>query len=106
MEISMSIKTRITAFTFAAILATGVIASTAANAFPPLIPPIPLPGPGPGPGPWGPGFGAGMLGAAIVGSAIAAGSHTYYDDDDYVSCRWVRRFDARGDYRGRARVCR
>ena len=102
----MSIK-RVASFTFAAIAATSLIASTTANAFPLKVPPLkpplpapPLPGPvGPGPG-FGPGFGAGMLGAAIVGSAIAASNHSYYR-----SCRWVRQFDEDGYYLGRARVC-
>jgi hypothetical protein len=107
MEISMSIK-RVASLTFAAVVATSLIASTTANAFPPKLPPLPkpplpappLPGPvGPGPG-FGLGFGAGMLGAAIVGSAIAASNHSYYR-----SCRWVRQFDEDGYYLGRARVC-
>ena len=94
----MSIK-RVASFTFAAIVATSLIASTTANAFPPKVPPLPVPPAGPGPG-FGLGFGAGMLGAAIVGSAIAASNNGYYR-----SCRWVRQFDEDGYYLGRARVC-
>ena len=89
------------------------MATTNANAFPvkpgpiPLIPapgPIPKPFPPVGPGPAGPefgpgfGFGAGLLGAAIIGSAIAASNRNY-------GCGWVRRYDEYGNYMGRVRVC-
>jgi hypothetical protein len=57
-------------------------------------------GGGPGLG-WG--IGAGLIGAAIVGSAIAASNDGYYGG--YRRCGWVRQFDAYGNYMGRVRTC-
>jgi hypothetical protein len=53
-------------------------------------------------------IGAGILGAAIVGSAIA-NSYAYDEPvyyDDGPRCRLVPRYNAYGDYVGRAKVCR
>jgi hypothetical protein len=50
------------------------------------------------------GIGAGLLGAAVVGSAIAASNDGYYYDGDR-RCGWVRQFDAYGNYIGRVRSC-
>jgi hypothetical protein len=50
-------------------------------------------------------IGAGILGAAIVGSAIAAHSAPVYVDGGY-RCRYVRQFDGWGNYMGTAKVCR
>ena len=88
----MSIKTRIAAFALAAAVAAGAIASsTQAEAK----------GPGPAFA-----IGAGLLGAAVVGSALAAGGPGYYHDDyGYRRCGWVRQFDAYGNYVGRVRTC-
>jgi hypothetical protein len=48
--------------------------------------------------------GAGLVGAAIVGGAIAASNpNPYYDG--YHRCGWVRQFDAYGNYIGRVRTC-
>ena len=50
------------------------------------------------------GVGAGLVGAAIVGGAIAASNpNPYYDG--YHRCGWVRQFDAYGNYIGRVRTC-
>jgi len=89
MEFLMSIKNRIAAFALAALAVTGAVASTTkaeAKGF--------------GHG-WG--FGAGLVGAAIVGSAIAASNDGYYDG--YRGCGYVRQFDAYGNYIGRVRTC-
>jgi hypothetical protein len=48
------------------------------------------------------GSGAGLLGAAVVGSAIAASNPYPYG---YQRCDWVRQFDAFGNYIGTVRSC-
>jgi hypothetical protein len=92
MEFSMSIKTTIAATVLAALVTTGTIASST--------------GPAQAKGP-GPGFGiaAGIIGAAVVGSAIAASQADPYYDDGYRRCGWVRQYDAYGNYIGRIRSC-
>lgn len=52
----------------------------------------------------GAGIAAGLIGAAVVGSAIAANDGYYYSDG-YRRCGWVRQFDAYGNYIGRVRSC-
>jgi hypothetical protein len=87
-EILVSIKTKIAAFALAALAVTGAIASTThaqAKGF-------------------GWGIGAGLVGAAVVGGAIAASNDGYYYDE-YRRCFWVRQFDAYGNYIGRGRSC-
>ena len=85
----MSIKTKIAALALATLAVTGSIASTTTQAE--------AQGFG-----WG--VGAGLIGAAIVGSAIAASNpYPYYDG--YRRCGWVRQFDAYGNYIGRVRTC-
>jgi hypothetical protein len=92
MEIVMSIKTKIAAFALVALAATGTIASTqqahAGNGV-------------------GLGIAAGVLGAAVVGSAIAANETGYYYGNGYAyrRCGWVRQYDAWGHYAGRVRAC-
>jgi hypothetical protein len=83
MELSMSIKSKIAALAVAALAVTGSIASTttAAEAH------------GFHPG-WG--LGAGLAGAVIVGSAIAATT---------PRCGWVRQYDAFGRYIGNVNTC-
>ena len=81
----MSISTKIAALAVAALAATGSIASTSAEAH--------------GLG-WG--IGAGLVGAAIVGSAIAATTPYPYG---YTHCGWVRQFDAFGNSVGSTRSC-
>jgi len=49
------------------------------------------------------GIAAGVVGAAMVGGAIAANDGYYADG--YRRCGWVRQFDAYGNYLGRVRVC-
>lgn len=87
----MSIKTKFAALAVAALAAAGSIASTA----------TPAEAHGFHPG-WG--IGAGLVGAAIVGSAIAA-SNPYPYGYGYVRCGYVRRFDAFGNYIGTIRTC-
>ena len=45
-----------------------------------------------------------FLGAAIVGTAIAASNDGYYDDGNR-RCGWVRQYDAYGNFMGRERTC-
>jgi hypothetical protein len=92
MEFPMSIKTRIAAFALTALVAIGSIASSTQQAD---ARPFGL----------GWGVGAGILGAAVVGSAIAASNGGYYGYGDYRRCGWVRQFDAYGNYMGRVRAC-
>ena len=83
----MSIKTKFAALALATLAVTGSIATTTQAQAKPL----------------GWGVGAGLVGAAIVGTAIAASSNGYYDG--YRRCGWVRQFDAYGNYMGRVRTC-
>ena len=89
----MSIKTKIAALALAT-LAAGSIAST-----------TPAQAGGGGGGGGGPGvargIGAGLVGAAIVGTAIAASNDTYR----VRRCGWVREYDNYGNYLGRFRTC-
>jgi hypothetical protein len=85
----MTIKTKIAALAVAALTITGSIVSTTTGAQ--------AGGGGFHPG-WG--FGGALLGAAIVGSAIAASTPTPY----YRSCL-VRQYDAFGRYIGTVNVC-
>jgi hypothetical protein len=88
MEFLMSIKTKIAALALATLAVTGGMASSTTQAEAK---------------PLGWGIGAGLVGAAIVGTAIAASSNGYYDG--YRRCGWVRQFDAYGNYMGRVRTC-
>jgi hypothetical protein len=74
MEFLMSIKTKIAAVALAALAVTGTMASTStkAEAYPIN---------------WGWGVGAGLIGAAVVGSAIAASNDGYYYG--YRRCGWT-----------------
>ena len=83
----MSIKSRMAALTLVALAVTATVASTTTQAE--------AKGFG-----WG--IGAGLIGAAVVGSAIAANDGYYYG---YRRCGWVRQFDAYGNYMGRVRTC-
>mgnify|MGYP001604710805 FL=1 len=85
----MSIKTRVAAFALVALTATGMIATTTQQAD--------AKGLG-----LGLGIAAGVIGAAAVGSAIAADGYYY---DGYRRCGWVRQYDTFGNYVGRVRVC-
>ena len=85
----MSIKTKFAALALATLAVTGGMASTQAQAKPLH---------------WG--VGAGLVGAAIVGTAIAASGPGYYPYyDGYRRCGWVRQYDAFGNYIGRVRTC-
>jgi hypothetical protein len=88
----MSIKTKIAALAVAALAVTGSVASTT----------TPAEAHGFHHG-WG--LGAGLVGAAIVGTAIAASNPYPYYYDGYHRCGWVRRFDAYGRYIGTFRSC-
>jgi hypothetical protein len=89
----MSIKTKIAAAAVVALAVTGSVASTTA--------PAEAHGFHHG---WG--IGAGLLGAAVVGSAIAASNPYPYDyDNGYRRCGWIRQFDAFGNYIGTVRSC-
>jgi hypothetical protein len=88
MEFLMSIKSKIAALALATLAVTGSMASTTTSAEARGL---------------GWGIGAGLVGAAIVGSAIAANDGTYYGG--YRRCGWVRQFDAYGNYMGRVRTC-
>jgi hypothetical protein len=93
MEFQMSIKTKIAAFALAALAVTGSITASTTQAR--------AGGGGGGPGPgWA--VGAGLVGAAIVGTAIAASNPYPYA---YRRCGWVRQFDAYGNYMGRINTC-
>jgi hypothetical protein len=89
MEIMMSIKTKIAALAVAALTVTGSVASTTTSAEAHRFH-------------HGWGIGAGLLGAAVVGSAIAASNPYPYG---YQRCGWVRQFDVFGNYIGTARSC-
>src|ERR1700675_69097 len=91
MEFVMSLKTKIAALALATLAVTGSLASTTTQAN--------AGGGGPGLG-WG--IGAGIVGAAIVGSAIAANQPYNYG---YRRCGWVRQFDVYGNYMGTVRTC-
>jgi hypothetical protein len=84
----MSIQSRIAALALATLAVAGSVASTTQAEARGL----------------GWGIGAGLVGAAVVGSAIAAGNNGYYDGG-YRRCGWVRQFDAYGNYIGRVRTC-
>jgi murein DD-endopeptidase MepM/ murein hydrolase activator NlpD len=86
----MSIKTKIAAFALAAVAVTGSIASSTQPAHAGLE------------------IAAGILGAAVVGSAIAAsgsGYQVYYNGYGYRRCGSIRQFDAYGNFIGRVRTC-
>jgi hypothetical protein len=87
--LSMSIKTKLAAVAVAALVATGGIASTTTSADAHGFH-------------HGPGFGAGLLGAAIVGSAIAASTPAPVYG---YRCGWVRQYDAFGRYIGSVNSC-
>jgi hypothetical protein len=82
----MSIRSRMAALALVALAVTGTVASTSQAEAKGL----------------GWGIGAGLIGAAVVGSAIAANDGYYYG---YRRCGWVRQFDAYGNYIGRVRTC-
>jgi hypothetical protein len=54
---------------------------------------------------WGPAVGLGILGAAAVGTAIAATSGPVYVDG-YRRCFWRPQYDVFGNFIGNVQVCR
>ena len=87
----MSIKTKIAAIALVALTTAGTIASSTQQAQ--------AKGPGVGFG-----IAAGLAGAAIVGSAIAA-NDAYGYGYGYRRCGWVRQYNAWGHYVGKVRTC-
>ncbi|MBS0531880.1 MAG: hypothetical protein JSS22_21180 [Proteobacteria bacterium] len=85
----MSLKTTVAAFALVALTTTGMVAAAPQQAE--------ARGLG-----LGLGIAAGVIGAAAVGSAIAANGYYY---DGYRRCGWVRQYDAYGNYIRRVRVC-
>ena len=83
----MSIKTKVAAVALVALTATGMVAGSTQHADAKGL---------------GLGIAAGVIGAAAVGSAIAADGYYY---DGYRRCGWVRQYDAFGNYVRRVRVC-
>ena len=53
---------------------------------------------------WGPALGVGLVGAAVVGTAIAASSPIYADG--YRRCWFQPQYDVFGNYLGSVQVCR
>jgi hypothetical protein len=90
MEFVMLIKTRIAALALAGLAFAGSMAFTTTEAH--------ARGFGLG---WG--VGAGLLGAAVIGTAIAT-NHAHYNDG-YRRCGWVSQYDAYGNFMGRVRSC-
>ncbi len=88
----MSIKTRIAAVALAALTIAGSVATTTkpAEAHGSRIA-------------WG--VGAGLLGAAVVGSAIAASQPYPGYAYGYRRCGWVPQYDVYGRYVGTVRSC-
>ena len=54
---------------------------------------------------WGPAVGLGLVGAAVVGGAIAASSGPVYVDG-YQRCFWRPQYDMFGNFVGNVQVCR
>lgn len=85
----MSTRMKIAAFALAALAATGTIASSMHQAEAKGL---------------GLGIAAGVVGAAVVGSAIAANEAGYYGYT-YRRCGWVRQYDVYGNVVSRVRTC-
>ena len=91
MELHMSIKTKIAAFALVAVTGAGIMSTTTQQAE--------------ARGRFGVGIAAGLVGVALVGSAIVARPVMVDDDDDIRSCVWVRQFNSFGEFIGRVRTC-
>lgn len=87
----MSIKARIAGFALVALTTVGTFTSGTQRAE--------AKGPD-----LGVGIAAGVVGAAVVGGAIAANEAGYYGYG-YRHCGWVRQYDGYGHYIGRVRTC-
>ncbi len=88
----MSTKTSILAATLAIATVAGAFVTTTEQAE--------AKGPGVGFG-----IAAGVLGAAMVSSAIANSAYDGYGYYGYRRCGWMPRYDAFGNYIGRIRTC-
>lgn len=88
----MSIKTKIATLAIAALAVTGGIAATTQEA---------------AAGPHGGHIAAGLIGAAVVGTAIAASTAPAYAYGyrTHRNCGWVNQYNAFGMYVGKTRVC-
>jgi len=92
MENPMSIKTKIATLAIAALAVTGSIAATTQSAYAgPKINPV----------------AAGVLGAVVVGSAVAAATQPQYPYGyaPMRRCYWKPHFNMFGQYDGQIRVC-
>jgi hypothetical protein len=87
----MSIKTRVAAFALVALTAAGTLASGTHQA---EARDLGL----------GIGIASGVIGAAVIGSTIAATDVGYYGYG-FRHCGWVRQYDLFGNYVGRVRSC-
>jgi hypothetical protein len=89
MEIIMSIKTKIATLAIAALAITGSFAASTQDAHA---------------GPKGKAIAAGLLGAAVVGTAIAASTASGYGYG-HRNCYWQPQYNVFGQWVGNARVC-
>ena len=48
----------------------------------------------------------GLVGAAIVGTAVAASAQPHYIGGGYAQCRWVPQYNHFGYFVGNVKVCR
>jgi hypothetical protein len=88
MEFLMSIRTKIAALALAALAVTGTLASTTTQA---QAKPLNWIGPA-------------IVGAAVIGTAVAVSSNGGYYDG-YRRCGWTPRYNMYGQYVGSVRVC-
>lgn len=86
----MSIKTKIATLAIAALVVTGSIAATTQSAHAgPKVNPV----------------AAGLVGAAIVGTTIAAATQPSYGYYPVRRCYWKPHFNIFGQFDGHVRVC-
>jgi hypothetical protein len=93
MEFIMSIKTKIATLAIATLAITGSIAASTQDAHA---------------GPKGKAIAAGLLGAAVVGTAIAASTapgYGYGYGYGHRHCSWQPQYNVFGQWVGNARVC-
>jgi hypothetical protein len=87
METPMSLKTKFAAVAVAAVTLIGAFAVTSEAQARPR---------------WGTALGVGIAAGVLFGAAAASAYEPVYE---YRRCRFVRQFDAYGDYVGTVRVC-
>lgn len=86
----MSIRTKLATLAIAVLAVTGSIAASTQSAHA---------------GPKGKAIAAGLVGAAIVGTTIAAASQPHYYRPVHRHCFWKPQFNVFGQFVGHARVC-